>query len=254
MEAVTDKSMGENDGFWEANPKGVPIAALFGTQGGSGEVGTQIRKADADADGYLNKSEFRHAIAETLRQARENKGLKGAVIALVISVVVLTATVCGGVYGIVESAKDTESHDSDAALYVKNTEMVVKTEKVDYVEDVDTEDLGVFDALDLDGVEAITLSIGGNDISMEVSAFISKANSTTFLSSVGEITFIEGGEIEVTGRIVNFLSEDDFDVVEPGRRLLRRFGTRALNRRLRRGRRTASAGRACVRGRCRVIG
>ena len=42
--------------FWEKNPQGIYIPALFGTQGGAGEVGQAIKKLDTSGDGYLSRT------------------------------------------------------------------------------------------------------------------------------------------------------------------------------------------------------
>ena len=42
--------------WWEQNPQGIYTPALFGTQGGLGEVGRAISKLDTDGDGYISRA------------------------------------------------------------------------------------------------------------------------------------------------------------------------------------------------------
>ena len=68
--------MSEANEFWERNPKGIAIQALFGDKGGAGEIGQAIKKLDASGDGYISKDEFRTGIADALKTAADNKNLK----------------------------------------------------------------------------------------------------------------------------------------------------------------------------------
>ena len=48
--------------FWDRNPKGIPVQALFGAQSGMGPIGTRIKSGDLDADGYMSKDELREIV------------------------------------------------------------------------------------------------------------------------------------------------------------------------------------------------
>ena len=52
--------------WWEQNPQGIYTPALFGTQGGLGEVGRAISKLDTDGDGYISRA----SLAPTRPRAR----------------------------------------------------------------------------------------------------------------------------------------------------------------------------------------
>ena len=57
------------DSWWKEHaPDGIPVYALFGSQGGTGTVGTHIKKADKSGDGYLSKHEFRNALENAVKE------------------------------------------------------------------------------------------------------------------------------------------------------------------------------------------
>ena len=103
MEGLKDSVAEE---FWRLNPKGISVAALFGTQGGLGEVGQAIAKLDSSGDGYLSKEEFRTGIREALQAKANVKTLTYVAIFLSIAICVLVGVLAGTMFAIVDGAKD----------------------------------------------------------------------------------------------------------------------------------------------------
>ena len=71
-------AVARSDDFWANNPQGVTVDALFGTQGGAGDIGNAIKRMDVNGDGYLNQEEFRSGVSNALKTMQDNKNLKGA--------------------------------------------------------------------------------------------------------------------------------------------------------------------------------
>ena len=107
--AVPSKSMGVgNKGnkdastFWNENPRGVPLEALFGNAGGAGEIGARLRTHDISGDGYLDKTEFRNAIMGEISAVKNAKQLKIVAAVLIGLVVVLCAAMTGLTFVVVD--------------------------------------------------------------------------------------------------------------------------------------------------------
>ena len=102
----------KGDEFWRKNPEGVPLEALFGDKAGAGEVGRRLRQHDVTGDGYLDKAEFRNAIAGEISAVRSAKQIKIVAAVLLGLILVLVGAITGLTFVVVELSKDTTPSSS----------------------------------------------------------------------------------------------------------------------------------------------
>ena len=117
--------------WWANNPNGIYTPALFGTQGGLGEVGQAISKLDTDGDGYINRDEFRAGIAEALRAKANVTTLRTVALALGVAISVLVGVLAGTTFAIVDMAKDTAA-GGDGVLKTRDGKNVIQTASADF--------------------------------------------------------------------------------------------------------------------------
>lgn len=122
--------MSGQENFWERNPKGIEVAALFGDKGGSGEIGQAIKKLDASGDGYLSKEEFRTGISEAIKTTADNKNLKRIAMVMGGLLVFTIFAIFGLTFAVFELSKETET-GKDGVMHVPGTNTVVQTANSD---------------------------------------------------------------------------------------------------------------------------
>ena len=123
-------AVARSDDFWANNPQGVTVDALFGGQGGAGEIGQAIKRMDVNGDGYLNREEFRSGVSNALKTLQDNKNLKRIAMLMGGLLIITIFAMFGLTFAVVELSKETAT-GTDGVMKVAGTETHVKVDNTD---------------------------------------------------------------------------------------------------------------------------
>ena len=218
--------------FWEKNPRGIPVAALFGDQGGAGEVGRRIKGLDVSGDGFLSKEEFRGGVTSELKAIKSRKQLVAILTVLGVFGVCLIAVVVGLTFVVVDLAKDTEASPANGNLLVRNGERALpngtKVAQVVRTEDKELESLPLSSCMPdsyFKEMKQFSIEDGLVKLAIEVQGFVRLPRPSSVYGSVvglvtpiGRIT-LDAEMIEFTSEVGDVLAEAGFTVESGQRRL-----------------------------------
>lgn len=117
--------------FWDLFPHGVPVEALFGSQGGSGEVGRRLRTYDKNGNGFLDKDEFRGAVRQELSSQAQVRLMRKVAAAVLAICVLLLLAIFGLSVAVTELTKQVEVTKQDPVMRVAGTNEAVQTSSTD---------------------------------------------------------------------------------------------------------------------------
>ncbi|XRB25176.1 hypothetical protein RI054_42g150340 [Pseudoscourfieldia marina] len=217
--------------FWNENPRGVPLEALFGNAGGAGEIGARLRTHDISGDGYLDKTEFRNAIMGEISAVKSAKQLKIVAAVLIGLVVVLCAAMTGLTFVVVDLSKDTTPSTTgvmevkNSARTLPNGNVVPVTMKTGEIEQVQQPLSSCMPDSYFKEMKQFSIESGLTKMAIAVDGYVRlpRPNSVhgtvvVLITPIGRITLDAQG-IEFESNVGDILKEAGFTVDAGGRRL-----------------------------------
>ena len=103
----------------------LPIKQFLASEDVTPSLAKRIQAADVNGDGHLSISEVMAVLTSEAKAIKDKKLLTRIVIALMVAILILVATICGTTYAIVSLTK--EVNDDNGMLVSKNTGQPMST-------------------------------------------------------------------------------------------------------------------------------